>query len=444
VLASAAVGTVEYRSMTEAVRAANPMIDNYVEGRAIDIDVKRKVVKVQLENLLEDTRLGKPPAVEIEYDRLVVAVGCQVRNNNVPGAARYARNLKTCEDARLLRIAIGECLEFASRPDVVPQDDLAESEAMLRQTTRRNRLRFCIVGGGPTGVELAGELADFFADCTRDRIGSFQKLRDDIQIVLIQGGSDLVPQFEPALRQHALETLRNQGVDVRLNTRVNEVGDGWIKLSKKGSGVEEKLPVGLTVWAAGVAPIPFIETLLYKLPSQARDPSGRVKVDRWLRCLTPTPETFGSIFVLGDAAAFTGEDTNHELLPQTAQVAGQQGAYVARLLDRGYDLTMTPPTLTANNTDNTQDVSLWLRIRGLQEASHFKFLNLGLLAYLGQGQALSQVQLGDVPIFTYAGSISFVLWRSVYLVKQVATRNRILVLFDWFKCKLFGRDITRL
>jgi NADH dehydrogenase FAD-containing subunit len=72
------------------------------------------------------------------------------------------------------------------------------------------------------------------------------------------------------------------------------------------------------------------------------------------------------------------------------------------------------------------------------------FLNLGLLAYVGGGEALTQFQLGDVPIFKYAGSVSFMLWRSVYLVKQVATRNRILVLFDWMKTKVFGRDITRL
>lgn len=73
-----------------------------------------------------------------------------------------------------------------------------------------------------------------------------------------------------------------------------------------------------------------------------------------------------------------------------------------------------------------------------------KFLNLGLLAYVGGGEALSQVAVGDVPIMSYAGSISFILWRSVYLVKQVATRNRILVTFDWMKSSLFGRDITRL
>ena len=87
----------------------------------------------------------------------------------------------------------------------------------------------------------------------------------------------------------------------------------------------------------------------------------------------------------------------------------------------------------------------WLELRGLdQTAPGFIFLNLGILAYLGGGEALSQVQLGDnFPLFSYFGSVAFVLWRSVYLVKQVATRNRVLVTFDWIKSFIFGRDMTR-
>ena len=130
-------------------------------------------------------------------------------------------------------------------------------------------------------------------------------------------------------------------------------------------------------------------------------------------------------------------------------MAGQQGAYVARLLTRGYNLTAEIPVLPCRTNDNDEpceDPSLaaWLAFRNLQRAPGFSFLNLGLLAYLGGGKALSQVQIGDVPVFSYTGSVAFVLWRSVYLVKQVATRNRVLVTFDWLKSALFGRDTTRL
>jgi NADH dehydrogenase FAD-containing subunit len=443
-LASAAVGTVEYRSMTEAVRAANPMV-NYIEGAAIDIDPILKQVKVQPESLLVDVSRpdGQVPLpVTLQYDTLIVAVGCKVADSVIPGAALYCMRLKTCDDARKLRNAVGECLEYASRPDVMDAPELDQGERQRRQQERRNRATVCIVGGGPTGVELAGELSDFFRDITRPRIGAYPKLRGDIRIVLIQAAKDLVPQFDQELRSHALLTLEKVGVEVRLETKVNEVGDGYIILEDKTApDTSERLKTGITVWAAGTAPVDLVTKLLDKLPDVARGKAGRVNVDAWMRCPTPTLYTFGSILVLGDAAAALSTPDGSSFLPQTAQVAGQQGAYAARLLCRNYNLTLTPPILPM---DSMTPATYWLLFRGLNESPVFEFLNLGLLAYVGGGQALSQVQLGDVPIGSYAGSTSFVLWRSVYLVKQVATRNRVLVTFDWIKSSIFGRDITRL
>lgn len=439
-LSSASVGTVEYRSMTEAVRASNPMIENYIEGQAVDIDVEKKTIKIKMEELLEGARRGDAPVGDLPYDKLIVAVGCKVFDSFVPGASDYCYRLKSCDDARRLRTAIGECLEFGSRPCVAPDSSVSDEESKERREARLKRLTWVIIGGGPTGVELAGELSDFIKDITRDRVGAYHKLKDQIRIILVEGGPCLVPPFEEKLREHALESLVNEGVDVRLNTFVKEVGDGYIKLQHKDGGDIETIDIGLSVWAAGIAPVPFVETLLSKLPEEARGQRGRVNVDRWLRCPTPTPETFGSILVMGDAAAFdAGGDS---VLPQTAQVAAQQGAFVARMLDRGYDLSLTPPVLPDAGEDGS--ISTWLKVRGLEEAPGFRFLNLGILAYLGEGKALSQIQLGDTPIFSYAGSVGFMLWRSVYFVKQVATRNRVLVLFDWLKCKIFGRDVTRL
>lgn len=465
-LASASVGTVEYRSMTEAVRAANPMIENYLEGKATDIDFDKQVIKVKLNSLLEGIREGDPPEIEVQYDKLIVAVGCKVADSLVPGAFENSLRLKTCDDARRLRNAVGEALEFASRPDVKDNESLTEAERELRRLDRQRRVTFAIVGGGPTGVELAGELSDFFKDITKARVGAYPQLRDDVRIVLIQGGDDLVPQFDEDLREHALSSLRKAGVDVRLSTKVNEVGDGFVKIIAKGEGAdEEMLHTGLNIWAAGTEPVPFVNQLLDNLPADARGPQGKIHVDRWLRCSVPETAKFGSILVMGDAAAFSDRDNSY--LPQTAQVAGQQGAYAARLLDRDYDLSATPPCLWSDSNM----MNVWLKLRGLEKAEGCKskeshppsllwirhltflnvsllcavdFLNLGLLAYVGGGEALSQVELGDVPIFSYAGSIAFILWRSVYLVKQVATRNRVLVTFDWLKTYLFGRDITRL
>jgi NADH dehydrogenase FAD-containing subunit len=179
--------------------------------------------------------------------------------------------------------------------------------------------------------------------------------------------------------------------------------------------------------------------ILDKLPTEARGAGDRSHVNKWLRCPTPDKDTFGSILVLGDAASFA--DKPDSFLPQTAQVAGQQGAYAARLLCRNYDLTATPPV---SYQGGDMMLNLWMKLRGLNEAAGFDFVNLGLLAYVGSGEALSQIEIGDFPVLSYAGNTAFILWRSVYLVKQVATRNRILVTFDWLKSAVFGRDITRL
>lgn len=479
-LASAAVGTVEYRSMSEAVRSANPMIDDYLEGQAIDVDVEKKTIKVQMNSLLNGIREGDPPVVNIPYDHLVCSVGCQVNTWGIPGAEN-ALKLKSLDDARVLRRSIAECLEYASRPDVAGDDQTDE---------RIRRATFLIVGGGPTGVELAGEILDLVADVTEPK-GSYPRLKDNVRVVIAHADPNLLAQFEPNLRAEAFKSLQKKGAEVMLNTKVMEVGDGFADLSTSlfdddGNviGQEDfRLPLGLTAWCAGTAPAPFVSTLLQQLPEDARNRDGRVKVDRWLRPPMPRPDLVGSVFVLGDAAAF---DSDAAMLPQTAQVAGQEGAFLARLLDRGYDTTATPPTLPErlsgdNSTSVFDDAAMqaWLDLRGLDQAPGFIFFNLGILAYLGGGEgkalvdtgwfslslslllasssqllfplcknvhkllALSQVQLGDFPLFSYFGSVAFVLWRSVYLVKQVATRNRVLVAVDWIKSHIFGRDVTR-
>lgn len=441
-LASAAVGTVEYRSMTEAIRSSNPTIDNYIEGRAVDVDPTNKELVVQLtsleNSLAEDTENAEPKYVRLNYDYLVCAVGTTARSSIVPGAQEFCYNLKTTNDSKLLRTAIGEALEYASRPDVRGNDPASIAE-------RRRRVKFCIIGGGPTGVELAGELNDFLKQICKPRQGAYARLKEDVSVMLVHGGTDLLPAFDRDLRLRALESLQKAGVEVRLNTRSTEVGKKFIRLKEKGADtLEEEIPVGLTVWGAGNSPAPFVQQLLSKLPPEAAGTAGRVKVDRWLRCPTPTEDSFGSILVLGDAACMqTNPEDPDSAYPQTAQVAGQQGAFAARLLNRGYELNRTPPRL-AEHFDGFSKLRIWLFVRGLEESPEFTFLNLGILAYVGGGEALAQVQLGDVPIFNYAGNIAFALWRSVYLVKQVATRNRFMVTFDWVKSEIFGRDITRL
>ena len=97
-----------------------------------------------------------------------------------------------------------------------------------------------------------------------------------------------------------------------------------------------------------------------------------------------------------------------------------------------------------NDSEAFSLLRVWLLARGLEESPGFNFLSLGLLAYVGQEEALNQVMLGNVPLFNYSGRIAFALWRSVYLAKQASSRNQALIAFDWLRTETFGRDITRL
>ena len=444
-LASAAVGTIEYRSMTEPIRNTNPTIDSFVEGRAIAVDVENRQLTIELTNLgVQRGAMGRDDhspsgnTFQMGYDYLICAVGTSVRSSMVKGAADYCFNLKTSNDSKRLRTAIGEALEYASRPDCQSFDARFE---------RQRRVRFCLIGGGPTGVELAAELDDFLKQICRRPDGPYRLLETDYQVVLIHAGDELLPQFDKGLRLRAVQALERSGVTVKLNTRLEEVGPSYVVLKDMDRGGEiMQLPCGLSVWAAGNEPVPFVRELLSQLPESAVGTAGRINVDRWLRCPTYNPERFGSILVLGDVACLEMNPKDPDsALPQTAQVAGQQGQFAARLLNRGYDLHQTPPKLPEPSPfDEFSKTRIWLLVRGLEEAPDFCFLNLGLLAYVGSGEALTQVQLGEVPLFNFAGKRAFALWRSVYLAKQASSRNQALIAVDWARTGVFGRDITRL
>ena len=227
-LASAAVGTVEYRSMTESIRVTNPHIDNFVEGRAIGVKVHEKKVQVQLSSLatvtgafkgiasngpdrlepepvlsqimfdddgipIRDPSQGAGGVVELSYDHLICAVGTQSRSGIVPGAKDYCFNLKTSQDSKRLRTAIGEALEMASRPDLQEFYYPDEETKVMAREERQRAVRIAVIGGGPTGVELSGELCDFFNQICASSDGPYQHLRDDVSVMLVHGGDELLP-----------------------------------------------------------------------------------------------------------------------------------------------------------------------------------------------------------------------------------------------------------
>jgi NADH dehydrogenase FAD-containing subunit len=415
-LASTAVGTVEYRSIVENIRMANPHV-NYFEGEAINI----RDDEVEVMSTVSPEKF----VFNVPYDFLVYSVGSQVADFGVPGVKEHCCFIKEIEDVKKIKNQIFKAFERASLP-TMKADDI------------KRLLTFVVVGGGPTGVEFTGELSDFISE---EVSRLYPMLKDKAKIILLNSASNILTAFDKVLQEKALSFLEERGIDMRLKTRVKAVTATSINYSSGEDAPLMELPYGLCVWAAGNACREITRTFATTLnPGQELSVKtlGRLSVDPFLRLLRNDLEgAYSNMFALGDVANIASGS-----LPQTAQVAAQQGAYLARLLNRGYNTSTSVPTLPANLW--TADTMKALQVRGLLAARSFSFLNLGLLAYVGDSEAVAQIQLGDATIVDTAGTKAFLLWRSVYIVKQVSVRTRLLVIFDYIKTKLFGRDLTTL
>ncbi len=331
----------------------------------------------------------------------------------------------------------------------------------LSEEEKKNILTFAVIGAGPTGVEFASELRDFVE---QDGPKYYPELLKFVRIKVIEASPTVLAPFDKSLQEEAIKQLTRvaqpkdpsimallpekfQLTELLLNSGVAEVKEDVIALN---DGTE--LPYGLAVWAAGNGPLPITLQLIDALGSDSAQGEaqslarGRLAVDAWLRVLGGE----GSIFSYGDCSCITTGQ-----LPATAQVASQQGEYLARLFSENYDMcpaidpgdnSMIPPKQDSNREKKLAEKISSFAIQDDEIAAPFQFLNLGILAYTGGGSALAQLQLtpAEQTRVKGRGKIGFSLWRSVYLSKQVSWRNRCLVTVDWLKTRVFGRDVTSL
>lgn len=442
-LAGASVGTVDFRSITESVREINRKV-NYLEGSATEINPENKTISC--DSVICEGNSCAIESFDVPYDRLIVTVGAQTNTYGIPGVREYCCFLKQIEDARRIRNAIVNCFERANLPS-------------LDEEARKSILTFAVIGAGPTGVEFASELRDFIE---QDGPKYYPELLKYVRIKVIEASPTVLAPFDKSLQDEAIKQLtrgvntKDQSVlallpeefkltELLLNSGVSEVKENVISLN---DGTD--IPYGLAVWAAGNGPLPITLQLIDVLGKegfQAEAQSmarGRLAVDSWLRVLNGD----GSIFSFGDCSCITAGQ-----LPATAQVASQQGEYLARLFSMNYnmypgsdpvDSSMIPPTQDETREKKLADKIASFAIQDGKIAAPFQFLNLGILAYTGGGSALAQLQLtpAEQSKVKSQGKIGFSLWRSVYLSKQVSWRNRCLVTVDWLKTQIFGRDVS--
>ena len=280
---------------------------------------------------------------------------------------------------------------------------------------------------------------------------------------MIEASPTVLAPFDKQLQEEAIKQLTREVnkpdsaimdllpedkklTELLLNTGVAEVDENKI-LFNDGTDI----PYGLAVWAAGNGPLPITLQLIDALGEGAQSDAqevarGRVAVDPWLRVLGGN----GDILAYGDCSCIVSGQ-----LPATAQLASQQGEFFARLFSQNYDMCpgvdadegmMVPPKADPNQPKSVSENIAAFACKAGEYAAPFQFLNLGILAYTGGGSALAQLQLtpAEQARVKGTGKVGFGLWRSVYLSKQVSWRNRVLVLVDWTKTQIFGRDITRI
>ena len=435
-LAGAAVGTVEYRSITQPIRNANAHA-KYLEATCTNVEPGESFVECSVV-ACEGTSC-EIEEFQLPYDHLVVSVGAQVNTFGIPGVKEHCIFLKQVEDAAKLRRAIGNCFERASVPGISDEQ-------------RRAALTFAVIGAGPTGVEFCAELCDFIE---QDVPRFYPELLPFVSVKLVEASDKVLVAFDEALQEKALETLQTRLVpsassesasasasedgssfsssrpplvEVLLKAGVKEVRSDALVFANNST-----LKYGLSVWAAGIGPLPLVLDLTKKVPGQQEHQQtarGKLFTDQWLR-VKGSP----NIYAIGDCSFVEGA-----AYPATAQVAAQQGSYLSRLFSRNYDLKAPIPKIAGEKQGVGQNL---IFDESGQYAKRFQFLNLGILAYLGDSKALAQIQV-DKSTIKGSGATGFALWRSVYLSKQVSLRNRVLVVIDWATSRAFGRDITRL
>jgi NADH dehydrogenase len=310
---------------------------------------------------VDGRRLTVSGGDEIPYDTLVLATGSANAYFGNPELAEQTIGMKALNEAMRLRNHVLSCLEEAAQTP-----DPAE---------RAEWLTFVIVGGGPTGVEYAGALAELL-DMVLGR--DFPELAPGSgRVVLVEGTDRLLGAFHPRLGDYAADTLRSRGIEVRLSTLVREA-TGTTAVFASG----ERVGARTIVWSAGVGPTD-------PLPSEApRSRSKRLAVDGFLR-LRP------GVFAIGDVAAVrSGGDRE---LPMLSPPAMQEGRYVARAIRRGGEPT-----------------------------GPFRYRDKGTMATIGRRAAVAQV--GPVRL---RGFLGWITWLVVHLYYLIGFRNRLAVLASW-------------
>ncbi|XP_051135852.1 external alternative NAD(P)H-ubiquinone oxidoreductase B1, mitochondrial-like [Andrographis paniculata] len=481
-LPSVTCGTVEARSVVEPVRNIVKKRNGEIkfwEAECLKIDhVNRKVFCRS--NIDED--LPGDNSFSLNFDYLVIAVGAEVNTFNTQGVKEHCHFLKEVEDAQSIRRAVIDRFEKAVLPELTEEE-------------RKMILHFVIVGGGPTGIEFAAELHDFVHE---DLVKIYPSVKDLVSITVIQSGDHILNTFDERISTFAEKKFKRDGIEVLTGHRVMGVTDRKLHMKAKATGEEISIPHGMIVWSTGVGTRPVIKEFMEQIGQGNR---RVLAIDEWCRvrgleniyaigdcstlCQKKIMEDITDIFREADTdnsgtlsmeefedviedviiqypqielylkskmlnvsdllkSMYNGKeevdidkfklalsvvDEQTKSLPATAQVAAQQGAYLSNCFNRMEQCKKNPEGPRKFQSGG-----------GRHEFRPFRYRHLGQFAPLGGEQAAAELP-GD---WVSMGRSTQWLWYSIYASKQVSWRTRLLVISDWCKRYIFGRDSSRI
>ena len=341
-----------------------------------------KNVKVILDEATDINRDEKNVTIssgeKIKYDQLVVSTGSKHSYFGNDDWSEYSNGLKGINDALQIRERLLRAFEKA------------ENEKNIEK--RNKYLNFVVVGGGPTGVEMAGSIAEIAYKNMKEEFRNFKS--SDANVYLIEATDKILPMYSERLSGKAEKYLSDFGVQVKTNEKVIKIENDLVVTDK------ESIETDNVVWAAGNEASQIIKKLNTKTDSEGRaivDPDCSIKED-------------GNVFVIGDAANY--KDKNNSTLPGIAPVAIQQGKYLAKIIK--------------NKTLK-------------QDRKPFKYYDKGMMATVGRYKAVGKI--GKVEV---SGFIAWLFWSAIHILYLIGYRSKILVVIEWVFSYLFNKKGTRL
>lgn len=433
-LPSCPTGTVEIRSIIEPVRTITRKLKGeviYLEAEATEIDPVEQKITIKQSTTVHsghsgtDTSSSKSTIADyggveeistsLNYDYLVVGVGAQPSTFGIPGVETHSIFLKEISDAVTIRRRLMDLIEAAN---ILPKGD----------EERKRLLSVVVCGGGPTGVEVAGELQDYI---DQDLKKWMPEVSSELKITLVEALPQVLNTFSDKLVEYTEQVFQDTNIDLRTNTMIKKVDDRMVMGTHKVNGKDEhvEFPYGMLIWATGNAPRGIVRSLISKIDEQRNAKRGLLVDDRLL------VDGTNNIYALGDCT-FT------KYAP-TAQVAFQEGIFLGKHFEELHEIdTLKYKLEHPDPKDNVERLTKKLN-RLETKLPIFHYNHQGSLAYIGSERAVADLVWGDWSNVSTGGTITFLFWRSAYIYMCLSIKNQILVCMDWLKVSMFGRDCSK-